>query len=56
MSGCYGNDPEDKYFENKLNEYLDERQDRTTDEEEQAYWEEQKQQSIIDDQLTGDSK
>ena len=23
MAGCYGNDPEDRYFEKKLNDYLD---------------------------------
>lgn len=27
MAGCYGNDPEDRYFENKLFEYLEQTED-----------------------------
>ena len=27
MSGCYGNSPEDKYFESMLFRYLDEQED-----------------------------
>jgi hypothetical protein len=37
MAGCYGNDPEDKYFENQLHKYLD---DTPDDEDERAYWDE----------------
>lgn len=38
MSGCYGNDPEDRYFERMLNDYLDppDREKQMKDEIERA--------------------
>lgn len=32
MSGCYGNDPEDKYFEARLHEWEDSQADEEDDE------------------------
>lgn len=34
MAGCYGNDPEDRYYERMLDRYLDSLDDDTLDEDE----------------------